>query len=62
MTTEGDWFEAFNLLRIKVGAPFPAFPLFPAKKGGKWINAPARLQDFNQGVKWVTAENGFADA
>eukprot|EP00973_Karenia_brevis_P031325 4323307-Karenia_brevis.AAC.1 len=53
MASGMDWFAAFDQFRISVGALFPAFPLMPARIHGKWVRSPARVQDFNQGIKFV---------
>eukprot|EP00973_Karenia_brevis_P075651 10510219-Karenia_brevis.AAC.1 len=59
LVTGEDWFGAYDHLRTAAGIPFPAYPLFPAKRSGRWVQEAARVQDFNQGIKLVTASLGF---
>ena len=62
MVTDLDWFESFIRFRSEINAPYPEFPLVPALGEDGWLKKQARLQDFNDGIRLVLSQVGFAKA
>ena len=50
-----DWLAAYLQFRLEIDCPWPKFPLFPAYVSGSYVESSGRLQDFNRGLRVLSA-------
>ena len=62
IVTVRDWFESLINFRSEINAPYPEFPLVPSLGEDGWMKKQTRLQDFNDGIRLVLSQVGFAKA